>query len=305
MKKPKIYRKLLTKKQKRRNRKRAIREMRDAKETYNSGCFLCDLWLASPYYPGVSKKAMHKIHGPLCPKYRKPKEREPPNRIEPPDVGKLANFDVRRVEKGLRKMLAVTPTREYPPMPANPLRSFRPRDVFVWAETWRDLYAERGQFVTVQALHNLILHSELPFADQEDAHATLTALYSEESSREAAEGRLVLLKMQEEKAAAAEAEAQMKRDLARQQRITAKWGVPVELIARRPKIYGQPASLVIRKMGADGYTFRECRRVLKRLSLKRIAKSYTLSKWREGRMEETAAFLTTQQNERLYQIATQ
>lgn len=293
----KVQSKPLSKEQRERNRRKVLRQVTAAEMKINSGCSLCDQWIAAGLYPGITHDAMHKAHGIHCPMFKaeQAEARAPPMKIEPPDTGRLKGFV--RSGRGLKKILAATPTRESPPIVVK-LKSYRPHDVLMWAETWRDLYEERGMFLTIQALHNLILHSGLPFDDTADAHATLTALYPEESAREAAEGKAVLFRIEEDKRLAAEAETRKVEDAARQSRIGQRWGVHVELIGK-PKVFGHAVGSVIRWMASDCWTFREIRKCLNRLGLKRVRNGTIRVNWKAARAGESTAFLTTDQRNKL------
>ena len=254
-------------------------------------------WMREEKYSDFNIISSYKSNEPL-PEIKKAEvttQRECPTL---PDVGRLRG-DVKSPSNDKITIYAASPSCFYPKPPKIPLEGIRPIQVLRWAEQWREAYDSKGRYLTLQALRGMVLFSNLPPEDHQDADLLLRALYPEEAAEDCRRNRNEIA-VNEQRAKQAIEAAKKRTEVKVAVTPQNQWGIPVEHQGRKYKIFGYNVTAVIRWMGADAWTEEDTRLALNLLGLKEVSSNTIKAQLRAGRDgSNELASLTPDQDERL------
>jgi hypothetical protein len=204
------------------------------------------------YYPSVPPDALHAAHQPAKEKVieSKPRPKIHLGRLEPETFPR----------DGLKKVYAVSGK---PPVT---LAGTSPAEVLVWCDQLREVHAGRRQFLTRAALMNYATH--YVHDGYEVVYATIDKLYEDEGREEAA----LIAKWEKDRV-----EAAKKTEVAKEPEVTAVntarevAGIQIEQSTKngttRTKVFGVPATAVIRWAAWEGWKEVTVDRLLRRLGI--------------------------------------
>lgn len=224
-----------------------------------------------------------------------------------PDVGKLRGLP----RQHRTTLYSASPDTDfYRGKPSIKLEGIRADQVLVWAEQWRDAYEDlnangmKGFYLTVRALHGLVIHSELPQEDHADAHLLIQALYPDDHFAEGQDWKNEFTRADARKVREIEEAKKKSEEKKYVAPVGNQWGIPVEAAGGKYRIFGFHVTSVIRWMGADAWTESDTRLALNRLGLKEVSNNTIKAQLRSGRdgSRGECAKLSLDQDEKLNSV---